>query len=245
MPKRRSKGDGSIYFDEKRNKYIGQINLGYDENGKRKRKTVYGNTKAEVKSKLKNIEFQVYTGTFVDKSDITIYHLAKQLLDDKLNQNDFKQSTYFRHIETLKSLKPIYNTSLQDVSETQLRHFFTNNLDYSQSTINKIYGLLNSTLKEAHRRKIISENPLRDIKRPKSTQKLIPVRALTKDEQRKLIHILQTEDINYSEQMLLSLALGPRMGEKNALSVEDVNFNFNRIRIHRTRLSSTKPHNDS
>lgn len=234
MAKRRSRGDGAIYFDEKRGLYIGQINLGYDENGKRKRKTVYGKTKTEVKEKIKSVEYQIYTGTFVDKSQITLYHLAKQLLDDKLNQNEIKEPTYFRHMETLKILKPIYNTPLQDVTETQLRHFFNSNLDYSQSSINKIYGLLNRTLKEAHRRKIIAENPMENIKKPKSKQIIIPVRALTKDEQRKLIHVLQTEDINYSNQMLLSLALGPRMGEVNALYVEDINFTFNRIRIHRT-----------
>lgn len=234
MPKRRSKGDGAIYFDGKRNLYVGQISLGYDENGKRKRKTVYGDTKTEVKNKLKNIEFQVYTGTFVDKNDITIYHLAKQLLDDKLNQNDIKDPTYFRHMETLKALRAIYNTPLQDITETQIRHFFKNNINYSQSVLNKMYGLLNRTLKEACRRKIISENPMEYIKRPNSKQATVKVRALTKDEQRKLINILQTEDINYSQQMLLSLALGLRMGEVNALHVEDVNFNFNRLTVHRT-----------
>ena len=234
MAKRRSKGDGAIFFDEKRKKYVGQISLGYDENGKRKRKTVYGDTKTEVKNKLKNIEFQVYTGTFVDKNDITIYHLAKQLLDDKLNQNEIKEPTYFRHMETLKALREIYNTPLQDVTEVQIRHFFNNNLNYSQSVLNKMYGLLNRTLKEANRRKIISENPMEYIKRPNSKQTTIKVRALTKDEQRKLINILQTEDINYSQQMLLSLALGLRMGEINALHVEDVNFNFNRLTVRRT-----------
>ena len=113
MPKRRSKGDGAIYFDEKRGLYVGQISLGYDDKGKRKRKTVYGSTKTDVKAKLKNIEFQIYTGTFVDKSDITIYHLAKQILDDKLNQNEIKEPTYYRHMETLKMLAPIYNTAIQ------------------------------------------------------------------------------------------------------------------------------------
>ena len=48
MPKRRSKGAGAIYFDEKRKLYIGLITLGFDENGKRKRKTVYGHSKTEV-----------------------------------------------------------------------------------------------------------------------------------------------------------------------------------------------------
>lgn len=234
MAKRRSKGDGAIYFDEKRGLYVGQINLGYDENGKRKRKTVYGKTKTEVKEKVKSVEFQVYTGTFVDKSQITLYHLAKQLLDDKLNQNEIQEPTYFRHMETLKILKPIYNTPLQAVTETQLRNFFNNNLDYAQSVITKFYQLLGATMKEAHRRKIIAENPMEHIKRPNSKKTTLKVRALTKDEQRKLMHVLQTEDINYSNQMLLSLALGLRMGEINALHVEDINFNFNRLTVRRT-----------
>ena len=107
MAKRRSSGDGAIYFDEKRNLYVGQITMGRDEKGKRKRKTVYGNTKSDVKAKLKNIQFQIFTGTFVDKSQLTIYHLAKQILDDKLNENRIKEASYFRHNETLKILKPI------------------------------------------------------------------------------------------------------------------------------------------
>ena len=194
MAKRRAKGDGAIYFDEKRGLYVGQIGLGFDENGKRKRKTVYGNTKTEVRMKLKNIEFQIHTGTFLDKSDVTIYHLAKQMADDKLNQNEIKPASYFRTLETLKQLSPIYNTSLQSANETQLRSFLNDKLHYSQSTINKCYELLSRIFKEAIRRKLISDNPMEFIKKPHSLQKTIPVRALTKDEQRKLTHILLTED---------------------------------------------------
>ena len=234
MSKRRGKGDGAIYFDEKRGLYVGQIGLGYDERGKRKRKTVYGNTKAEVKLKLKNIEFQIYTGTFVDKSDITIYHLAKQILDDKLNANEIKEASYYRHNETLKMLAPIYNTAIQDAHETQLKAFFNANIHYSQSSLDKMYGLMNQVFKEARRRKIIAENPMEYIQKPHTKQKSIKVRALTKDEQKKLIYILNTEDINYSQQMLLSMAIGLRMGEVNALCVEDINFIFNRLTIRRT-----------
>lgn len=234
MPKRRAKGDGAIFFDENRKTYVGQISLGYDTNGKRKRKTVYGKTKAEVKEKLKNVEFQVYTGTFLNKNEITIYQLSKQILDNKLTQNEVKESTYFRHIETLKMLESIYNTPLQAVNETLLLSVFHSKLNYSQSSINKIYTLLNGTFKEAVKRKIISENPMADIKKPKSRQVNIPVRALTKEEQRKLIKILETEDINYKAQMLLSLSAGLRMGEINALFVEDINKDFKRLTIHRT-----------
>lgn len=234
MAKRRSKGDGAIYFDEKRGLYVGQITVGFDEKGRRKRKTVYGSTKADVKAKLKAVEFQIYTGTFVDKSGITIYSLAKQMLDDKLNQNEIKEPSYYRYLETLKILAPIYNTPLQEAHETQLKNFLNNNLHYSQSVINKFFELLNKTFKEAAHRKIITDNPMQYIKKPHSKKETAKVRALTKDEQKKLIEVLKNEDVNYSRQMLLSLALGFRMGEINALFVEDVNFNFNRITIKRT-----------
>ncbi|MBO5099006.1 MAG: site-specific integrase [Clostridia bacterium] len=234
MAKRRSKGDGAIYFDEKRGLYVGQITVGFDEKGRRKRKTVYGSTKADVKAKLKAVEFQIYTGTFVDKSGITIYSLAKQMLDDKLNQNEIKEPSYYRYLETLKILAPIYNTPLQEAHETQLKNFLNNNLHYSQSVINKFFELLNKTFKEAAHRKIITDNPMQYIKKPHSKKETAKVRALTKGEQKKLIEVLKNEDVNYSRQMLLSLALGFRMGEINALFVEDVNFNFNRITIKRT-----------
>lgn len=234
MPKRRSKGDGAIYFDEKRGLYVGQIGLGYDDKGKRKRKTVYGSTKADVKAKLKNIEFQIYTGTFVDKSDITIYHLAKQILEDKLNLNIIKESTYYRHLDTLKTLSPIYNTPIQNVNETQLKAFFNSSIRYSQSSINKMYDLVNKTFKEAKRRKIIAENPMELIKKTNSKQTKVKVRALTKEEHRKLLHVLQTEDIKYSRQMLLSLSIGLRMGEVNGLDIADIFFPFNRFTVKRT-----------
>ena len=234
LSKKRNKGTGSIHYDDKRKMFIGQFELGYDENGKRKRKTVYGRTKADVQTKLKSIEMQIYTGIFVNESEITIYQLAKQINDDKLNQNEIKEATYYRHLETLKILKPIYNIPLQDCNETQIKDFLFSKLYYSQSNLRKIYSLLNQTFKEAKKRRIINNNPMEFVKAPKSKKQTIPVRALTKEEQRRLLEVLACEDINYREQMLLSLSLGLRMGEVNALHVEDVNFYFNQISIHRT-----------
>lgn len=234
MPKRRSRGDGAIYYDEKRGLYVGQKSVGYTADGKRYRPTVYGKTKAEVKAQFKELDYKIYTGTFVSKSDITIYHLAKQLLDDMLSANEIKEATYYRHNETLKMLKPIYNTAIQEAHETQLKAFFHDKTDYAQSTINKMYDLVNKTFKEAKRRKLITDNPMDYISKPRSKQTKTKVRALTKDEQKKLLHVLHTENITYKEQMLLSLGQGLRMGEINALSVEVINFMFNQLTVKRT-----------
>ncbi len=240
MPKKKANGEHSIYFDEKRKTYVGQITLGYDENGKRKRKTVYGKTKQETREKIKQIEFGIASGTFVDKSDITIYHLAKQMLDDNLNMGYIKESTYHRHISTLKRLKPIYNTPLQSATETQIKDFLLKEQSYAQSTIKKDFQLLKRTFEEAVDRHIIVSNPMTKMKMPKSKKPYEKVRALTLEEEKRLFEVLQNEDINYSQQMLLSMLTGMRMGEINALEVTDVNFLFNIISIKRTMSRGAK-----
>lgn len=239
MTKRNIKGNGTI-VKRPNGTWAGQISVGYDENGKRKRKTVYGKTKTEVQQKLKQIEYDIKSGTFVDKSGITIYHLGKQLLDDDYNLNHIKEVTYFRNLETLKRLKPIYNIPLQEANITLLKDFLLKEQCYCQSSIDKDFTILNRIFREAVKRHIIAVNPMEDIKKPKSKKESIKVRALTVDEQKKLYTVLTTEDINYSRQMLLSMLTGMRMGEINALEVKDVDFRFRNIRINKTMSRGEK-----
>ncbi|MBR1531722.1 MAG: site-specific integrase [Eubacterium sp.] len=235
MSKKRGNGEGSIFYDEKKKLYRGQVVIGYDdETGKRKRKSVSGKNKTEVLQKMKQLELQVFNGDFVDESSITIYNLAKQIIEDKYNMNYINKNTYLTHMQTLNRLKPIYHTPLQQANETQLRNYFQNTLDYSTSIIRKNYELLKLTFKEAEKRNIITRSPMLNINMPKSRQKQEKVRALTIDEQNKLIKVLQSEDIKYSQQMLLSMLTGMRMGEINALTLNDINLNFNFISIDKT-----------
>lgn len=49
---KRGNGEGTIYFSEKLNKWVGQFSAGRKDNGKLNRKSVYGNTRKEVKEKM-------------------------------------------------------------------------------------------------------------------------------------------------------------------------------------------------
>lgn len=231
---KRANGDGAVYYSDVKKKWIGQITLGYDEIGNRKRKTVYGSTKSEVKQKLRQIEIGIYTGDFVDKSNITIYQLAKQILNDDYNSNLIKENTYYRHLETLRRLKDIYNTPLQKATEMQIKAFLLKEQNYSQSTIDKEYRLLNRTFKEAIKKSIITKSPMEDMRKPKTAQKREKTRALTIEEQNKLLSVLLKEDIKYSHQLLLSMLTGMRMGEINALTVNDINLNFKWLHVNKT-----------
>lgn len=232
--KRNANGSHTIYYVENKKHWQGQICIGFKEDGRPDRKSVYGKTRKEVADKIKQIEYGIHTGTFTDKSEITIYHLAKQMIDESYNLNEIKDSTYFRHLSTLKGLEPIYNTPLQAATVMQLKDFMLKQIWYSQSTINKLHQMLKATFKEAMKRKIISENPMDDVKKPRSRKKKEKIRALTVEEQKRLYEVLTTEDIHYSEQMLISMLTGMRMGEINALQVKDVNFTFNTISVNKT-----------
>ncbi|WP_288527656.1 hypothetical protein [uncultured Eubacterium sp.] len=83
-------GEGSIFYSNVKKKWMAQINVGKDENGKPKRHSFTGNTPEEVAAKLQQVKYEIYTGDFIDVSHITFDQLAHQVIEDKLNMNEFQ-----------------------------------------------------------------------------------------------------------------------------------------------------------
>lgn len=228
-------GEGSIFYSNVKKKWMAQINVGKDENGKPKRHSFTGNTPEEVAAKLQQVKYEIYTGDFIDVSHITFDQLAHQVIEDKLNMNEYQQQTYFRDIETLKMCGTISDVPIQQIDYNMLKQFMLSKINYSQSTIDKIYNQLRQTFKEAVRRKIIKDNPMDELKKPKSKKAERKVRALSTEEQAKLVDILLTdESIKYVPQMLISMFTGMRMGDVNALTINDINTKFNFINVDKT-----------
>lgn len=228
-------GEGSIYYVKSRNRYAGQVNIEID--GQPERRTVYGKTEREVKNKLMELQVQAKAGNLEPKKKpqiVTIYDLAEKMIQDQRALNEIRQSTADRKMATLKMLDGISDQQLVEVTEDDLIEYFKSVLSYSQSTVNKIYQLLGAVFLKAISKNIIEINPLKNIRRPKSRLKAVPVRALTLDEQSKLLQVLKTEDVRYSEIMLLSMFTGMRVGEVCALTVEDIHFKDNTINVSKT-----------
>ena len=220
-------GQGSIFYVDSKKKWMGQLDLGKDENGKRIRKTVLGNSPEEVDEKMQRVKFDIYSGKFVDASTVTFEQLMLQILKEKRAMNEIQEQTYYRHLETLKQCATINDIPIQKVDTTMLKELVLSKVDYSQSYIRKIHMMLNQGFAEAVRRKIIIENPMVDVRCPKSSKKPRKIRAMTMEEQKAFLEILNTERVLYADQMLISMFTGMRMGEINALSVKDINLNFN------------------
>jgi len=239
--KKKGNGEGSVY--KYKAGYRGQIVVGTDDDGKPIRRSVTGKTAKEVNEKLTAIKNSIITGTYISPSKITICELARLMLKDDLNLNYIKEGTYYRNIETVKRIEKspyLKTTPIQEITYAPVKEFMLGETKMSQSIINKVYTMIQKTMKEAVKRRIITDNPLADLKKPKTSQQKKKVRALTVDEEIKLYKVLTTEDVNYSHQMLLSMLTGMRIGEINALKKDDVNLKFKTISINKTMARGLK-----
>lgn len=233
--KKKGNGEGSVY--KTKNGFRGQIVVGYNDDGKPIRRSVTAKTAKEVNEKLTEIKNSKITGCYIAPDKITICDLARLMIEDDLNLNYIKQATYCRHIDTLKRIQSnpyLKNTPIQELTYLPIKDFLLSETKMSQSLINKSYIMLKKTLNEAVKRKIIKENPVADLRKPKSSQHREKVRALTTDEEMQLYNVLTTEDVNYSHQMLLSMLTGMRMGEINALERRDIDMGFMTISVNKT-----------
>ena len=224
---RRGNGEGTIYFSEKLNKWIGQFTAGRKADGKLNRKSVYGNTRKEVKEKMTKALSDVQKGLFIDKQDITFKELIENYINYKYDTNQISDRSYLRNQETLKQIikcdSNFANKHIQKITTQDIKHFLTTITIYSDSSIKKMYSMMNKAFKIAVSEKYIIFNPANSelIKKPNSDKENKKVEALTIEEQKKLLNIL---DLNkqYDLIILMQLYTGMRIGEVLALEKDDI-----------------------
>lgn len=224
---KRGNGEGSIFYSEKLNRWVGQFTAGRKADGKLNRKSVYGKTRKEVKDKITKALAEVQQGLFIDKQDITFKELIENYINYKLETNQISERSYIRNQETLKQIikcdSNFANKNIQKIKTEDIKHFLTTITTYSDSSIKKIYSMMNKAFKIAMSEKYIIFNPANSevIKKPNSDKENKQVEALTVEEQRKLINIL---DLNkkYDLIILMQLYTGMRVGEVLALKKDDI-----------------------
>ena len=230
--KSRGNGDGTYYKNEKRNCWVGQIVY----NGKRI--TKYGKTKAECRDKLEEHIEKLKNGGFTDRNKITVHAVLEMLLDDDIKLNIIKETTYRRRLECIRLIDRygLGAMQIQNVTELAIKDFFKEITFYSNSQLSKVHQALGKAFGYAYKKKLIEINPMEDIIKPKSSKANKKISAFTVEEQKRFISILNNEeaDNRYRYQFLIMLCTGMRMGEINALTLNDINFNFKTITINKT-----------
>ncbi len=231
---KRGNGEGTIYFSKRLNKWVGQFTVGRKSNGKLNRKTVYGNTRKEVKEKITKALADIQNQTYIEKNNIELCTISKEIIEDKRKSNQISASTYNRAQYTLKIIEKsdLGQTPIQKITASNIKEFLNENTSYADSTLKKIYQLLGQSFKRAVERDYIVKNPIQfeEAKKPNSSQATTKVESLTVDEEKKLISLLSHESSLYKQIILLMLFTGMRIGEVLALEWDCIENNFINIR---------------
>ena len=238
-------GEGTIYFSESRQRWIGQVTTGRTETGKLRRHTLYGKTKKEVREKIVALQAEVFTGQYIEPAKITVHDYIRQLIDDDRALNIISPASYNRKITHLNIIDryAIANKALSDVTESHISDILKGISTYSDSVINKVISLLRRCFREAARNGLIKRDLMAGRRKPKSQKQSVKVRALTLEEEKKLLDFFRQNDVKYSTMYILMLLTGMRMGEICALDIDDVNLNFKIITVRRSATldSSEQP----
>ena len=231
---KRGNGEGTIYFSEKLNKWVGQFTAGRKADGSLNRKSVYGNTRKEVKEKLHKKLDDVSKGISTEKVDITVYELGKELLDTKYATNKIKGTSYNTINYPLEKIKKsdLGSIKVQKATFKDIQNFLNDTTNLSNSYIEKIMIQLNLIFNEAINRDYIYKSPMRNVIKPVSKKATKKVDAFSIEEQKELIK--RFKNSKYGDMFSIAMFTGMRIGEILALQPLDVDLNKNVIHITKT-----------
>ena len=239
--KTRGNGEGTIYFDNTRNIYVGQ----YCVNGKKH--SIYQRkkeTNTEFKRRFNKTLNEIHQGIYTENSKETVVTIIKEYIDNKHLDKITSDRTYKRDLETLEQVKkncknfcdiPIQKVTLKHIEKAKLEM-----KSYSNSVIDKIWSFLIKAFKIACSPsiKILNYNLMQDenLKKPisdKEDKKVIP---LTDDEFKKLNYILDNQERNHKYRNVIKMQgiLGMRIGEVLARSEKDFDKTTKLFNIHNT-----------
>lgn len=237
MGKRRGHGDGAIYQRASDGRWTAAVEAP-QVSGKRRRKTVYGTTRAEVAGKLRDLHVAQAQGQDLGQRTRTLRAWLEEWADTR--RPDLRYSTMrsydwliASHIVPVLGKKRLDRLTASDVSGLIMAKRAT----LSPTTVGHILRLLRTALTDAERHGLVNRN-VADAVRPPKPAKVVH-RALTAAEARHLLAVSRPHRLHALFAATLFLAL--RRSEVLGLCWEDVHLDaanpslFIRHGLHRTK----------
>lgn len=222
MAKKRGGGEGTI-SKRKDGRWAAAITLGYDNEGRQKRKFFYGDTRTEVAEKLREALNNQSTGMVVDSKKLTVEQWLKTWIDE-YKKPSVRQTTYEYYCYVIDNYicnkDGIGYIRLMDLRPDHLQKLYnsTSIAGYSAVTIKNMHIVMKSALRQAIINRLIVHNVSEGTTRPKMVKK--ESRVFTPEEQKQFMDTLIDE--KYGLLYRFALATGLRIGELMALRWKDI-----------------------
>lgn len=241
-PRKRTYGDGSTYFDKKKNRYKAVIVIGHKVDGKPIKKAKSCKTEKEARQALKELHAKHFENKLVANDRVYFSTLFEDWVRYGINQG-IRETTKNDYIFLAKKYVVPYlgKKRLIDVSTTEIDRwlFSLEQSGFSAITCRKARQNANMIFKFAVKKRIIPHNPVIDSILPKSannakTQKQKP---LTKKEWIRYLEIFRGTELDTF--VHVAALLGMRKSEILALDWEDVDFEENVLHVRKSARECT------
>lgn len=233
MTKRRGRGEGSIHFLVSKALWCAQLTIGYNEEGTRKRRYVYGKTKKEVQNKLIEMQSASASGTLAEPKQMRLADYLAHWLEDTARPS-VRLSTFVSYRWILRKYVTPHLGGLQlaKLQPIQIQNLYTvlENAGASPRMRQMVHMVLRRALSQAVQWGHLQRNPCEGVKRPRAPRK--SMNCFTKEQINQFLKAAQ-EDRLYAL-YLLALCTGLRQGELIGLKWSDVDLSSGSISVQRT-----------
>lgn len=235
---RRANGEGSIFFEEDRNRWVGVFDVGVDPvSGRRRRRKVTGATRKAVAVKLGEIRSQARDGLRVDASP-TVGDLYGPWIDRKAERVTAKTVKMYRDLWA-GHVGPILETrQVEAITVADVERFLAARNHLSVGSLRKIRGLLAQVIDEAIRHRVVSFNAARLAVLPAGAVPPRKSRTLTVEEAASLLEAADGE--RHEAWLVTALHTGARPGELAALAWDDVNLDDGTLHIAASKTGTSR-----
>jgi len=233
-PRQKANGEGTIFRDQKKGIWRGQITIGLDENGNPKRKSASGKSKIEVSDKLRQIKANMGLMDIEKANSYTVKewidHYMKTVAKPSLSETSY--DLYVRlfklHITPYFGEYRLIELTPNLIQEVFAKNFQDNRLN--RTTMNQVKNKLSITLKHAVKQGILPNNPCKGVILHK-LREAKKIEALTVDSQKKLVDYCYQDQYHYL--FIFLLGTGLRIGEALGLTWDCVDLKNKSIKIQK------------
>jgi len=220
--KRRGNGEGSIY-QRANGTWCATISIGYDPNGKRKRRTLFGRSKQDVQDKLGKVANDVAHQRDIEPQRIKLGEYLKRWLKDAAKPR-VRETTFANYQRVVKNhIQPhLGGVPLAKLTAFQIHGLYSclDQAGKSAETIRLTHAVLHRALKQAVRWRLIPFNMASDVDRPRADK--VDISPLTAEEVRTLLKVADGERLEAL--YVLAVTAGMRLGELLGLQWSDVDL---------------------
>ncbi len=239
---RRGHGEGALFHEEDRDRWVALLELPPDGSGRRRRRKVTGRTKTDARRKLRQLQRRLEDGLPTGDGSMTLGDFLERWLNDVLparSQVQAKSTVTNYRWAAGHAVRGLGHRRLNELTpenvEALLRHLADQGM--ARNSVMRVRSVLVMALKHAQRRDIVARNVAELSEMPISARDPRSGRSLTPEEARQLLDVAAEDRLGGL--VTVGLMLGLRPGELCGLRWEDVDLDAGVLSVHQSRKRTT------